>query len=118
MYDRFFGEHRDITTPRAGPVTDLQVTSDGLRLCSVSEDKTLKIYDVSSFDMVNMLTLPCSPSCCTWIETKPSTHAKARGGQSSLGLVGRVLTICPSHADRCGRLQLTFNTCLHGVQRQ
>ena len=68
---------RDLTTSAAvGAVTDLQATSDGLRLCSVSDDKTLKIYDVSSFDMVNMMSLPCAPSCCTWIETKPSTHAK------------------------------------------
>ena len=66
-----------------GAVTDLQVTSDGLRLCSASEDKTLKIYDVSNFDMVNMLSLPCAPSCCTWIETKPSSHAKIAVADSS-----------------------------------
>lgn len=48
-----------------GPITGLSVSDDGLRLCSVGDDCTLKVYDVLNFDMVDMIRLPFQPAAAT-----------------------------------------------------
>ncbi|CAI5742053.1 unnamed protein product [Hyaloperonospora brassicae] len=51
-------------------VQGLAVSTDGLRLCSTSADRSIKFYDVLAFDMVNMLTVAYSPGVCCWISGK------------------------------------------------
>ncbi|CAI5704070.1 hypothetical protein KXD40_007555 [Peronospora effusa] len=57
-------------------VHDLAVSADGLRLCSTSADRSIKLYDVLSFDMVNMLAVTFTPGNCSWISAKGSIEPK------------------------------------------
>lgn len=50
-----------------GPVAGLAASPDGLTLVSIGVDKGLKIYDVLSWDMINMYTLDFVPSALSWI---------------------------------------------------
>eukprot|EP01116_Phalansterium_solitarium_P000562 TRINITY_DN1038_c0_g1_i1.p1 TRINITY_DN1038_c0_g1~~TRINITY_DN1038_c0_g1_i1.p1 ORF type:complete len:621 (+),score=197.52 TRINITY_DN1038_c0_g1_i1:105-1967(+) len=52
-----------------GPVSGMAASSDGALLCTVSSDKSLKLYDVLSFDMINMLELPDVPSAIEFVST-------------------------------------------------
>eukprot|EP01119_Soliformovum_irregulare_P009309 TRINITY_DN2253_c0_g2_i3.p1 TRINITY_DN2253_c0_g2~~TRINITY_DN2253_c0_g2_i3.p1 ORF type:complete len:398 (-),score=112.50 TRINITY_DN2253_c0_g2_i3:180-1373(-) len=57
-----------------GPITGLTVSADGLLLCSVSVDETLKLYDVANFDMINMIKLPYAAASCLFVPTKASSQ--------------------------------------------
>lgn len=50
-----------------GAVAALSVSHDGRYLASLGLDKTVKYYDVTSFDIVTMGKLPCIPSAATWV---------------------------------------------------
>ncbi|XP_070563802.1 peptidylprolyl isomerase domain and WD repeat-containing protein 1-like [Ptychodera flava] len=50
-----------------GTIRCIAVSSDGLFLCTIAEDKALKVFDIVSFDMINMMKLPYVPQCCEWI---------------------------------------------------
>ncbi|XP_054162055.1 peptidylprolyl isomerase domain and WD repeat-containing protein 1-like [Oppia nitens] len=45
------------------PITDICVNSTGTLLASVSTDRTLKVFDVINFDMINMIRLDYRPHC-------------------------------------------------------
>ncbi|XP_071507877.1 peptidylprolyl isomerase domain and WD repeat-containing protein 1-like [Diadema antillarum] len=49
-----------------GKVQDLSVSSDGAYLCTISDDKSAKIFDVTNFDMINMMKLSFVPGRCEW----------------------------------------------------
>lgn len=49
-----------------GPVTALAVSDDGALCASISSDKTAKVFDVATFDMIAMLRLPYTPGCAEW----------------------------------------------------
>ncbi|KAI6179310.1 Cyclophilin-type peptidyl-prolyl cis-trans isomerase-15 [Aphelenchoides besseyi] len=47
---------------------DLSVNHNGTLLVTIcTEDKSAKIFDVTNFDMINMLTLDFRPSTCAWV---------------------------------------------------
>lgn len=50
-----------------GKMQDIAVSSDGAFLCTISDDKSAKIFDVTNFDMINMMRLPFVPGRCEWI---------------------------------------------------
>jgi peptidylprolyl isomerase domain and WD repeat-containing protein 1 len=50
-----------------GSVTGLAVSADGSMCASISTDKTVKVFDVSTFDMIAMVRLPYVPGCVEWI---------------------------------------------------
>nr|XP_002736396.1 PREDICTED: peptidylprolyl isomerase domain and WD repeat-containing protein 1-like [Saccoglossus kowalevskii] len=50
-----------------GCIECICVSSDGLLLCTVADDKSVKVFDVINFDMINMMKLPYVASCCEWI---------------------------------------------------
>ena len=73
-------------SPVAGRITAVAATVDGMLLCTAAEDKALKVFDVLNFgtyileifltdlewftsciDMINMLRLSYTPSCCVWL---------------------------------------------------
>lgn len=57
------------------PIHDLAVSQDGQRLCTTSADKSVKLYDVVSFDMSNMIPLQYTPTRAAWI------HERGRQGR-------------------------------------
>lgn len=54
------GEIEFVKTYRAhlGPVVGLAASHDGLRLASIGEDRSLKVFDVLNFDLTDMTALP------------------------------------------------------------
>ncbi|KAL3272238.1 hypothetical protein HHI36_022721 [Cryptolaemus montrouzieri] len=50
-----------------GPITKVAVNVEGTLFCSASSDKSLKIFDVVNFDMINMMRLEYVPSVIEWI---------------------------------------------------
>ncbi|CAH1118491.1 unnamed protein product [Phaedon cochleariae] len=50
-----------------GPIVKIACNSEGTLLCSASLDKSLKIFDVVNFDMINMLKLEYVPGTVEWI---------------------------------------------------
>ncbi|CAG2101789.1 unnamed protein product [Medioppia subpectinata] len=49
-----------------GPINDLCVNSTGVLLASVSNDKTMKVFDVINFDMINMIRMDYRPHSAQW----------------------------------------------------
>ena len=45
----------------------LAVSHDSSLLVSLSADKTVKVYDVHTYDMMAMLRLPFVPACAEWV---------------------------------------------------
>lgn len=57
----------------AGPIEDIAVTSSGSELASISrKDKSVKIFDVVNFDMINMFSLKFEPKCVEWVDSDAS----------------------------------------------
>ncbi|KAL5021677.1 hypothetical protein ScPMuIL_000832 [Solemya velum] len=50
-----------------GTILGLSVSSNGEFCCTISDDKSAKIFDVVNFDMINMLKLTFTPLCCGWL---------------------------------------------------
>jgi peptidylprolyl isomerase domain and WD repeat-containing protein 1 len=52
-----------------GPIEDLSVTPTGSELVSIScMDRSVKVFDVVNFDMINMFLLDFEPKCIEWIK--------------------------------------------------
>lgn len=49
------------------PITSLAANANGTYLCTASMDKTVKVFDVINFDMINMIKLDYIPHCAEWI---------------------------------------------------
>lgn len=55
--------------PCLGPITKIAVNSEGTLLCSASQDKSIKIFDVINFDMINMMRLDYIPHTVEWVHS-------------------------------------------------
>lgn len=52
----------------SGLIEDISVTSSGSELASIGRlDKSVKIFDIINFDMINMIDLSFEPGCVEWI---------------------------------------------------
>lgn len=52
----------------AGPVGDISVTASGSELASISQSgKSVRIFDITNFDMINMFALDFEPGCVEWV---------------------------------------------------
>jgi peptidylprolyl isomerase domain and WD repeat-containing protein 1 len=49
------------------PISQLSVSDDGSLVASISMDKTMKIFDVGTFDMIAILKLQFKPVCVEWV---------------------------------------------------
>jgi peptidylprolyl isomerase domain and WD repeat-containing protein 1 len=50
-----------------GTIEGLSISVDGLLMCTISSDKSLKVFDVVNFDMITMIKLGYHPGCCDWV---------------------------------------------------
>lgn len=66
------------------PITKIVTNSSGSLLCSISLDKSLKIFDVVNFDMINMMKLDYVPSTAEWVHgSGDAIHSLAVTDQDS-----------------------------------
>ena len=57
-----------------GPVSALETSFSGDLCASMCHDGTVKVYDVSTFDMIVMLRLKFVPGCCAFISNRRSSQ--------------------------------------------
>ncbi|GFS84199.1 peptidylprolyl isomerase domain and WD repeat-containing protein 1 [Nephila pilipes] len=50
-----------------GNIQCISINSSGTLLCSISNDNSMKVFDVVNFDMINMIKLSFCPGYCEWI---------------------------------------------------
>nr|XP_022312893.1 peptidylprolyl isomerase domain and WD repeat-containing protein 1-like [Crassostrea virginica] len=50
-----------------GNIEDLGMSDNGELCCTISDDKSAKIFDVVNFDMINMIKLTFTPLACGWL---------------------------------------------------
>ncbi|KAK2822993.1 hypothetical protein FQN49_007575, partial [Arthroderma sp. PD_2] len=53
-----------------GEVKGVSVTSDGRSFATVGADKTIKVFDVITFDLLAVLNLEFIPSCVCWVHQR------------------------------------------------
>lgn len=63
-------------SPQPWLVPVLQVSADGLLCCTISNDQSVKVYDVVNFDMMVMLRLPYIPGAVEWVYKLGDLKAK------------------------------------------
>ncbi|KAL4182521.1 hypothetical protein AMTRI_Chr11g93690 [Amborella trichopoda] len=59
-----------------GPIEGLAVSVDGLLCCTISNDRSVKIYDVVNYDMMVMMHLPFVPGAIQWVYKQGDVKAK------------------------------------------
>ncbi|KAK9156695.1 hypothetical protein Scep_003269 [Stephania cephalantha] len=59
-----------------GPIEGLAVSGDGLLCCTISSDRSVKIYDVVNYDMMVMIRLPFTPGAVEWVYKQGDVIAK------------------------------------------
>ncbi|KAJ8305534.1 hypothetical protein KUTeg_016079 [Tegillarca granosa] len=50
-----------------GNIQDMSVSGNGELCCTISDDKSAKVFDVVNFDMINMMKLDFIPQTSAWI---------------------------------------------------
>ncbi|KXJ91961.1 hypothetical protein Micbo1qcDRAFT_146739 [Microdochium bolleyi] len=53
-----------------GEIRSVSVSRDGRSFATAGVDKTIKIFDVISFDLLSMLTLDYDPRCICWVHKR------------------------------------------------
>ncbi|CAH4029039.1 peptidylprolyl isomerase domain and WD repeat-containing protein 1 [Pieris brassicae] len=51
------------------PISHISANSTGTLLCTASSEKTIKIFDVVNFDMINMISIDFEPYCTEWVHS-------------------------------------------------
>lgn len=54
----------------------MQVSIDGLLCCTISNDRSVKIYDVVNYDMMLMIRLPFIPGAVEWVYKQGDVKAR------------------------------------------
>jgi peptidylprolyl isomerase domain and WD repeat-containing protein 1 len=54
----------------------MQVSLDGLLCCTISNDQSVKIYDVVNYDMMAMIHLPYVPGSAEWVYKQGDVKAR------------------------------------------
>jgi peptidylprolyl isomerase domain and WD repeat-containing protein 1 len=58
-----------------GPITSVALSENGLWLATGSLDKTIKIFDVENFDMIEIIKLDCIPGLILWMNLPNSSNS-------------------------------------------
>ncbi|KAI6650917.1 peptidylprolyl isomerase domain and WD repeat-containing protein 1 [Oopsacas minuta] len=59
-----------------GNIIDMKITSDGMFLCTIGADNAVKIFEIISFDLINMFLLDFAVNTCCWLTKGHGTSAK------------------------------------------
>ncbi|XP_050682597.1 peptidylprolyl isomerase domain and WD repeat-containing protein 1 isoform X2 [Leptidea sinapis] len=51
------------------PISHICTNTTGSLLCTVSSEKTVKVFDVVNFDMINMIPIEFEPYCTEWVHS-------------------------------------------------
>ncbi|XP_041985082.1 peptidylprolyl isomerase domain and WD repeat-containing protein 1 [Aricia agestis] len=51
------------------PISHIATNSTGTLLCTASTEKTVKVFDVVNFDMINMISIEFEPYCTEWVHS-------------------------------------------------
>lgn len=65
----------------------MQVSVDGLLCCTISNDRSVKIYDVVNYDMMVMMHLPFVPGAVEWVYKQGAVKAKLAVSDRNSSLV-------------------------------
>lgn len=58
-----------------GEIKSVSSSTDGRWFASSGADKTIKIFDVVTFDLLSMITIEFAPKCVCWIHKKGASQA-------------------------------------------
>lgn len=53
-----------------GEIKSVSVSADGRSFATAGVDKTIKIFDVITFDLLSMLTMEFTPNCVCWVHKR------------------------------------------------
>ncbi|KAJ3681569.1 hypothetical protein LUZ60_016058 [Juncus effusus] len=70
-----------------GPIEGLAVSVDGLLCCTISNDKSVKIYDVVNYDMMVMMRLSYTPGSVEWVYRPGDVKAKLAVSEKETSIV-------------------------------
>lgn len=87
------------------PLTAMSLSEDGLYLVTASLDKTVKIYDVVNFDMINIIKTSFVPSCAEFLKPRDKAAPTVAVGDKDSGVI-RVF-------DSLGAGEVLHEVCIH-----
>ncbi|KXJ16664.1 peptidylprolyl isomerase domain and WD repeat-containing protein 1 [Exaiptasia diaphana] len=70
-----------------GVIQCIAVSADGQLLCSTADDRSMKVFDVINFDMINMLKLNYKPGKCEWVFPKGAAIAAVACADEDTGVI-------------------------------
>jgi peptidylprolyl isomerase domain and WD repeat-containing protein 1 len=56
-------------------IVDISISANHELLATISDDTTLKVYDITNFDMINMIKLRYKPKSVCWIHQSGQAQA-------------------------------------------
>lgn len=65
-----------------GPIIGFNLSPDGTKLATSSTDSMVKIFEVKSYDMSNILALPFLPGTLLWLSSGSACKSKSSAGAS------------------------------------
>lgn len=65
----------------------MQVSVDGLLCCTISNDHSVKVYDVVNYDMMVMIRLPFVPGAVEWVSRQGDVKTKLAVSDRNSSLV-------------------------------
>ncbi|TRM64013.1 hypothetical protein BD626DRAFT_493498 [Schizophyllum amplum] len=69
------------------PVTAVAASTDGQLFASISEDETVKIFDVVNFDMINIIKLGYKPHACCWVHPEGQSQGLVAISDAASGVI-------------------------------
>ncbi|KAF5881916.1 peptidylprolyl isomerase domain and WD repeat-containing protein 1 [Clarias magur] len=70
-----------------GVIECISVSAEGALLCTVGDDRAMKVFDVVNFDMINMLKLGFHPGQCEWIYNPGDAISTVACSEKSCGRI-------------------------------
>eukprot|EP01134_Creolimax_fragrantissima_P000761 CFRG0761T1 len=66
-----------------GNIVNATASQDGLMLATISDDRSVKIFDIVNFDMINQMTLDYNPLSCCWVHKDGAATSLLAVGDAS-----------------------------------